>query len=180
MARKGLLDTKWKIIGGIILAILGFAIWYYQEHHDMDDGHHGEQEETFQPANTEESDIEEYTEAVKEGIEIVKEISKDIKENKQRKDSIFTAEREQRWVFQIGDIANNEDIILELYQHLEDLDGLFVFKESRKSFFLFKDDGKSKEELQNTLEDIKTQVLKATSRIIIIDLMNKCKKKEKP
>jgi len=171
MTKKASIDTKWKVIGGIIIAILGFVIWYYQEHHDMDDGHHGDQEKTIQLVPTEKSDIEIVTEA---GSEIVKNMI----ENKQRKDSIFNAVRKQMWVFQIGDIANNEDAILELYQHLKDLGRLSVFRESRKSFFLFKDHGKSKQELQNALEDIKSQVLKATSRVIIIDLMNKCKKRE--
>lgn len=45
MAKKASMDIKWKIIGGMILALLGFAIWYYQEHHDMEDGHHGQEQE---------------------------------------------------------------------------------------------------------------------------------------
>ena len=178
MANKVSSDTKWKVIGGIIISILGFVVWYYQAHHDMDDGHHGEQEGTIQPINTEKSDIEIYTEVAKEGVELATEIGKNMKENKQRKDSIYEAEREKRWVFQIGDIANNEDAILELYQQLKDLDGLSVFKESRRSFFLFKDDGKAKQELEKTSGDIKAQVLKATSRVVVIDLMEKCKKRE--
>ncbi len=44
MAKKASMDSKWTIIGGIILAILGFVIWYYKEHHDMEDGHHGQEQ----------------------------------------------------------------------------------------------------------------------------------------
>ena len=53
MADKASMDTKWKVLGGIIIAILGFAIWYYQVHHDRSDGHHG------QPENDELQSIEE-------------------------------------------------------------------------------------------------------------------------
>jgi hypothetical protein len=48
MGKKASMDTKWKVIGGIILAILGaiFAYyqWYAEEHHDMEDGHHGQEQ----------------------------------------------------------------------------------------------------------------------------------------
>ena len=48
MAKKASMDTKWKVIGGIILAILiaifTYFQWYAEEHHDMEDGHHGQEQ----------------------------------------------------------------------------------------------------------------------------------------
>jgi len=174
-------STKWSAIGGIVSIVaisLGFVSWYYQQHHETDNRNDEEQEEAIYPIPTEKSDVEVYAEVAKEGVELATEISERIRENKQRKDSIFKAEREQRWIFQIGDVANDKDEMLELYQQLKHINGLSVFKESGRSYFLFIEDGKSKQESQNSLENIKAQVLKATSRVIVIDLMSKCKKKE--
>jgi len=176
MTDKGLIETKWRIIGGVIIAIIGFVTWYYQVNHDSSKG---SQEEVVQIVEAEKTEIEEYREIADDVIDLGGEIAQGIKENKQQKDSIYEAEREKRWVFQIGNIVDSEDAILELYQQLKGIEGLSVFKESRKSYFLFVDGGKSKQELKDSSEEMELQVEKVTSRVRIIDIVTKCNKRKK-
>ena len=80
---------------------------------------------------------------VKEITDGVVDVSKAILKEKHYKDSILIVTREQRWVYQIGDVMDNEKIAVSLRNKLKNISRVFVFKKSRKEFFVFKDDARS-------------------------------------
>lgn len=99
--------------------------------------------------------------------------------NHSRKDSIRMANREQFWVYQIGTPKKNTDELWETLKTLSDIPYLYIFKESRKSYYIVKDDGYTKEVLNDSLAQFKSRIDSTGSRLKIIDLMTFCSKREK-
>lgn len=175
MEKKVSPDTKWKIIGPIVLAIISFAIWYYQTQYEQE----------VRPNNITNiheappTDAEVALEAGTEVIELFQELGEGISENNHIKDSIYEANRKHLWVYQIGEIMTSEEAVVNAFKQLDGLANIKVFKESKKSFVLYKDDGVTEEQtLIDGLEQIQSLVSHATSRVYVIDLMTKCDKKE--
>lgn len=118
--------------------------------------------------------------AITNAATTVKDFAEDISKNKQRKDSIFKANRKQVWVYQIGLPKNNLESLWEAYKKLKAIPGIFVFKESRKNFFIIKDDAYTEQQLTDSLNKVKMQIdtICAEKKIEIINLMDFCSKKE--
>ncbi len=120
--------------------------------------------------------------ALETGTLIYNEVKNGINENKAKKDSI-KANREKRLVFQIGEIKDNEDAILKLYNNLKsefsiDLSRIFVFKIQKNSFFLYKDDNYTTDQINDSLLSFKSKLNKIEPNVKIVNLMDYCKVKE--
>lgn len=101
---------------------------------------------------------------------------------KECRDSI-RANKEKRFVYQIGDIKDNEESIANLYFELmkeSSIDSLktFVFKISKNKYFLYQDCGYSEVQIKDSLENFKLQINNLWS-VKIVNLMDNCKLKEK-
>lgn len=130
---------------------------------------------------TQKSEHEVYLEAGEIALKEIKEIAKN---NKQKNDSII-AKRGKRLVYQIGDIKDNEESVLSLYEKLIkintiDSTRIFVFRIKKNEFFICKDDGYQENQVnEESLGSFKTQIASVEPVVKIIDLMQYCKAKEK-
>lgn len=165
------MSKKWTITG--IIGLVAAIITIYTFYDGSDDSN---DQITINEAPK--SDVEIVVETAMKGVELGNEIRKEIKDNKQRKDSIYQANRMQQWVYQLGEPMDSKEAVLELYKQLEGVNRVSVFKESKKSYFLFVDQDLTEQELKNSLESFKEQVGQAITRVFPIDLMRKCGKKE--
>lgn len=125
------------------------------------------------------------TEIIVEGVlEGVSKIEEAIQHNKQKNDSII-ANRTKRLVYQIGDVKDNEESVLSLYEKLIkintiDSTRIFVFRIKKNEFFIYKDDGYQENQVnEESLGGFKTQIASVEPVVKIIDLMQYCKAKEK-
>ena len=130
---------------------------------------------------TPKSEHEVYLEAGEIALKEIKEIAKN---NKQKNESII-ANRAKRLVYQIGDIKDNEESVLSLYEKLiktNTLDStrIFVFRIKKNEFFIYKDDGYQENQVnEESLGNFKAQIAGVEPVVKIIDLMQYCKAKEK-
>lgn len=130
---------------------------------------------------TQKSDAEVIAEGVREGVNKIEEV---IQHNKQKNESII-ANRTKRLVYQIGDIKDNEESVLSLYEKLikintVDSSRIFVFRIKKNEFFIYKDDGYQENQVnEESLGSFKTQIASVEPVVKIIDLMQYCKAKEK-
>lgn len=106
-----------------------------------------------EPMPAQKSDLEVKVEAVKDGIDLTKELVKTAKDNKQRKDSIFEANKSERWVYQINDWTDDEDRIVEVYKSLSMTDNVKLLK-IKKLYLFIKDDQLSKQELTVSIDSL--------------------------
>lgn len=117
------------------------------------------------------SDLEAGIEAAKYAIEKGDEWNKNRKTRKQQVDSIFLANRPTRWVYQLGSVTNDEDVIHTLYKDMEGVDNVKLFRHEKK-YFLFKEDNLSKDELVDSIDGVRSQV--GGVPVSLIDLMAYC------
>lgn len=117
------------------------------------------------------SDLETGVEAAKYVIEKGDEWNKNRKTRKQQKDSIFLANRPSRWVYQLGSVTNDEDVISALYKSMEGVENIKLFRHDKK-YFLFKEENLSKEEMMSSVDSVRSQVGGAS--VDLIDLMTYC------
>ena len=120
-------------------------------------------------------DITKYVEA---GIKVTEETKK-LFAIKHHNDSIKKANREKIWVYQIGLPKNDISELWNSYNSLQHFSNIFIFKESKNSFFIIKDDGYSEQELKDSLPNFKIKIDSIEKRIKIIDLMSVCPKRKK-
>ena len=109
-----------------------------------------------------------YHEIGKDIYNIADEKIKEIKTNREEKKNNYEASREQRWVYQIGDMMNDKDLVLELYKKIRTIPNLCVFKEG-KEYFIFKNIT-DYSNLKDSLEILKLQI-NNIARVDTIDLM---------
>ena len=126
------------------------------------------------PIGHEKSKEEIYVEA---GMAVVDEVQKAIAQKK-KNDSLKIAGKQPNWVYQIGRPKINMRELWDAYEPLQDLSNLYVFKESKKSYIIIKDDGHSKQQLEESLEAFKAEIQKFETRVDIINLTTFCKAKE--
>ncbi len=116
------------------------------------------------------TDLEIGLEVGKEVIATTKQLVDEHNANKKIKDSIFKANRSQRWVYKIGDLMDNDEAIFELYKKLKEIENICLFSYKDK-FFLFKNTENSKKQLDDSLDSFISKVgYKAT----VFDLMTYC------
>lgn len=119
---------------------------------------------------TKKSDLQQGVEDAFTIIEGIGELSKD----KRKRDSIIIANKDSQWAIQIGSVKANRDQLWAAFEVLEkEVDSLFVFKESRKSFRIVKLTGNTPKEIEANLVALKP-VVNGVS-IKVIDLKNFCK-----
>jgi hypothetical protein len=150
------------LVISVLPALIGFTI----PANDPEGLSTGVQDETHVK-----TDGELILEGSKDAILIVKELTDESKKKKDREDSIFNANKTQRWVFQIGDLVDNDDALEELYKTLKETQGICVFKYKR-NYFLFRNEDHSKIELEDSLASFKTQMGSVT--VAPVDLMSFC------
>jgi hypothetical protein len=117
------------------------------------------------------SDLEAGIEAAKYAIEKGDEWNKNRKTRKQQEDSIFLATRPTRWVYQLGSVTNDEDVIHALYKGMEGVDNVKLFRHEKK-YFLFKEDNLSRDELVGSIDSVRAHV--GDVSVSLIDLMAYC------
>ncbi|MEI7596632.1 MAG: hypothetical protein WCK02_12855 [Bacteroidota bacterium] len=123
------------------------------------------------------------SEQLTEGITKVINESSDLIKQKKIKDSTLKANREKKLVYQIGSIKENEEDALNLYKRLKVIpeinsSRLFVFKISRKRYFVYKNDEYNQKEINENYNGFKSQIDSIEPDVKIIDLMGFCKLKE--
>lgn len=129
-----------------------------------------------EPQTPPRSEFEEYIDAAVE----VKEVVDEAIEDKRRNDSIRRSHREQIWVYQIGLQLEGKRQVTEVYKQVSFLENVKAFKTKKKSYFLYKDTGQSKEELEQGLEALQESIDSLDIRISVIDLMERCPLKKSP
>jgi len=117
------------------------------------------------------SDTEVIVNAADTGFQLAGEL---INQQK-KKDSIIRANKEAYWVYQIGVPKRSKNELWETYKLLQHIPNVKVFKESRKSFYIIKDDGIEKDSLVKGEIAFKASINKIENRINIIDLATFCK-----
>lgn len=126
--------------------------------------------------------VNEYSEAEKTetevyidaGLEVI-EIVGDGFEQKQINDSIKRVNKEQVWVYQIGLAKNNVDEVWSTYEIANKItSNVTVFKKSRKSYFVVKNDGLGKNELLDGLDSFKSEIDSVESIIKVVNLSTFC------
>jgi len=84
------------------------------------------------------------------------------------------------WVYQIGEPFEKSDLAGDEWNKLKKIPNLYIFKKSRREYFLIKDDGSPKEILEDSLGDFKKKLNGVETRVAIIDLGTMCSGKKKP
>ena len=119
----------------------------------------------------EKSDIEVYSENIKDGIIAVKELHDEHKTKKQKEDSIYNATKPQRWVYQIGDLMEDDKSIMKFYKKINNVQNICLFNDENY-FFFFINEEHSEEELEASLDSLKSKVGSMT--ISKVNLMKFC------
>lgn len=116
------------------------------------------------------SDLEVGLEIGKEAVTTVKELYDERKQNKRIKDSIFLSNRPQRWVYQIGNVKDNDESVFDLYKKLNKTDNICLFKH-KNDFLLFKNIDFTENQLYDSLDSFASQI---GNSLTVIDLMTYC------
>lgn len=123
------------------------------------------------------TDAEVYADLAKTGINV----TEDLLDKKRNKDSVRLANREKIWVYQIGLPKSSEADAWEAANKFAKIPSVSIFKESRKSYLLFQDIERSKEMLEDSLLQFKSELdsIVPGTRVKIVDLMSFCPKRKK-
>ncbi|MDO9001368.1 MAG: hypothetical protein Q7W45_16500 [Bacteroidota bacterium] len=131
--------------------------------------------EVSMPKSKEEVNAELLKYVIDKGVEGFEKRSESLakkKEKQRQEDSLYNANRPQRWVYKIGDWVDNDESIFELYKKLNKTDDICLFKDKNR-FFLFKNEECTEEQLDDSLDGFKTKM--GISAIIgKVDLMTYC------
>ena len=158
------------ILLAIIPAVIGFSV---------PNEHEKRQATEVQQTPKGKSELESYIELGKNVTIGIKELSEEASIKKQREDSIFNATKPQRWVFQIGDLMDNDEAILELFKKLNNVEDVCLFKD-KNIFFFFKNEEHTKAELDDLLDSFKSQVGSViVSKVNLMSYCNSSKEKFK-
>jgi hypothetical protein len=115
-------------------------------------------------------------EAIGAAVDLGKFVFSTIKIN----DSIKMANREKMFAYQIGLPMSDKSQVFEEYKKIHDSTGLFVMKVSRRDYYIVKYDGRSKEELEDNLDNFNALLsIDISGNAKVINLMSLCSKREK-
>ena len=123
-----------------------------------------------------ESEFDQYQEMVEDGLELVEEISEEIKDNKASKDSVYEANRDHKWVYQISTPADDPEHLRSSFEKYNELEETFVFQTNDNHYFLFIMDGRSEFDLIADLDLMKDSL--GTNLVSVIDLVADCSRKQ--
>jgi hypothetical protein len=123
--------------------------------------------------NSPKTNAEVILEGSKDALIIANEISTNVSEKRKKEDSIFKATRSERWVYQIGDWMSNDEAMMSLYQKINAIPNVCLFK-NENNFFFFINDNKTKKELEDSLQDFKSRN-GLIERISTVDLSGYCR-----
>lgn len=118
------------------------------------------------------SDLEVGVEAAKYGIEKTEELAAKRKEKKRKEDSIFKAERSQRWVYKLSDLMEDKDALEQFYNEHKEIEGLSLFKD-KKRYFFFQNIERNFDEANENLNGFK-ETMSNTTSVTVFDLLSKC------
>ncbi|MFA0963955.1 hypothetical protein AB9P05_19265 [Roseivirga sp. BDSF3-8] len=122
------------------------------------------------------SDTEVYAETAIDMVELgVSAINEGVEKREKEKQE-YHAKRDERWVYQIGDIASDEDLLYDYYAKLKDSLPAAIFKKSRNEYLLFLNvAGKpGKIELQDSIDNNPDYFNALNTHIKVIDLKAFC------
>jgi len=107
-------------------------------------------------------------------LEIKKKDSTELQHKLQilKKDSVLNAKKAKRWVYQIGDLMDNDEAIIKLYEKLNMIEGIALFKKKNKYFFFVNADIAKEDQF------VKLQTLLGSEILTKVDLMVYGKKKK--
>lgn len=128
-------------------------------------------EEQTIPAKTPES---EYIDAAKE----IYDITTDAIKTKKHKDSIFIANKEKIWAYQIG-TPKKRDAAWDLYEKVKDIDGVCFFKIARKEYLVIIHNGYGEDDITHAMTSTQAEIDSIGETLKIINMTTFCSKKEK-
>ena len=116
-------------------------------------------------------------------LETMKEAVNEIKvltENRRKLKDSIKSEKPKKFVYQIGGIKGGRDIVLDHYMRIKtinelDLDRVFIFRDSRKSYFVFQNKEYNEETIQDSLRTIVHMVDSIEPNVKVINLLDRCK-----
>ena len=129
-------------------------------------------------SNEIEADITESQSDTEVIIDFVGELGSDLIENKRIKDSIYEATREEKWVYKIGDVVADEELLFDLYNEVKDLGKVSFFKTAERNYFLFVDRNWGKNVLEDSLASFLNSIVEFNVKVTITDLVADCSRKE--
>jgi len=121
------------------------------------------------------TDTEVIVEAADKGIQLTEKLIR----QQNKKDSIKRANKETHWVYQIGVPKRSRNELWETYKLLQHIPNIKVFKESRRSYYIIKDDGIHKDSLVKRESAFMATIDKIENRIKVINLATFCKVRRK-
>lgn len=104
----------------------------------------------------------------------------DLVERQRIKDSINAANKEKMYAYQIG-LKYKEKDAFNAYNTLSDagISNIYIFKAGRKEYYIVKYEAKDKAELEQSIEDLKTQLgNNGTEGVDVVNLMDYCSSNE--
>lgn len=124
---------------------------------------------------TEEEKIEA---GIDKSIEVINGLSEIVKERREARN----AAKDPMWVYQIGAPINSLDKAIEECNRYDEIKNIFVFKKSKREYYLIKDDGYlSENELKDSLDNFARKISSYTNaRIKPVDLSQECTSKKYP
>lgn len=101
-----------------------------------------------------------------------------VKDHRQKQDSIRSVNREELYGIQIGLAKSNEKDAFDAYKALSGKsESIKIFKKSKSEYLIVKFDGSSKEEIEDSINDLTTTLNEKNLKVF--DLMNLCGKRKK-
>lgn len=119
-------------------------------------------------------------EVILQGAELILNTTTDLLRKKAIKDSMREVYREKCYAYQLGMELKKQDA-LDLYKRLTDagIKSVYIFRKSRKKYFVLKFQAKTEADLLNEMPAFKTELgEQADEGVHIINLMNYCNKRE--
>jgi len=117
------------------------------------------------------TDTEVIVEVADKGIQLTEKLIS----QQNKKDSIKRAKKEKHWVYQIGVPKRSRKELWKTYKLLQHIPNIKVFKESRRSYYIIKDDGVEKDSLMKGEISFKSTIDKIENRVKVINLAAFCK-----
>jgi hypothetical protein len=170
-SKKGIIfSTIFFVVLGVLLflapAFIGLKKDLKEEH--SKDNSVKENAQVVVPQKEDQNSQEKVIEEIAEGANEL------IFEPRTRRDSIFQATRERRWVFQIGDVMESEEVVADKYHNLANKENICLFKE-KGDFIFFQNNPDSLIGLQSVLPKAQ-KVFGPTFLVKVVDLMAYCRK----